>query len=352
MQQQRKAAKNNSQRCLKELFGKILVTCLVCSEVGLCPSLVQHASSVILFRVNLVAIVILARGKCGLSKCITYYLVAMAAADLLVVITNVILNQIIGIYFPGNYLFLTPVCRTKTILIRATRDISVWLTVSFTFDRFIAICCQKLKTRYCTKETAAVIIGMVITLSCLTNIPWYFIYEPLYVNNGLPWYCWIRSVFYTSPLWQAFSYFSSIAIPFLPFFIILLLNALTVRYILVASRGRRALRGNTSSANNPDPEMQNRKKSIILLFSISANFILLWLTFTIHYMYYRITKSYSYTGYDDPVYIFQETGYMLLLLSCCTNTFIYTVTQVKFREELKKMVTYPVKQICSALLFR
>ncbi|XP_067874800.1 probable G-protein coupled receptor 139 [Heterodontus francisci] len=302
--------------------------------------------------VNLVAIVILSRGKCGLSKCITYYLVSMAAADLLAVITAVILNQIIDIYFPGNYLSLTPVCQIKTALSYLSNDLSVWFTVAFTFDRFIAICCQKLKAKYCTKETAAAIIGMVLILSCLQNIPWYFAYEPLYISNGLPWYCRFRSIFYTSPLWRAFSYFDSIATPFLPFFIILLLNALTVRYILVASRVRKALKGNTSSANNPDPEMQNRKKSIILLFSISANFILLWLTFTIHYVYYRITNNYSYTGYDDPVYIFQETGYMLLLLSCCTNTFIYAVTQSKFREELKKMVTYPVSQICSALLFQ
>ncbi|XP_067874788.1 neuropeptides capa receptor-like [Heterodontus francisci] len=276
----------------------------------------------------------------------------MAAADLLVVITAVILNRIIGIYFPGNYLLITPVCRTKTTLAYVTNNLSVWLTIAFTFDRFIAICCQKLKTKYCTKKTSAAIIGMVLVLSCLKNIPWYFIYEPLYVNNALPWYCRIRSVFYTSPLWQAFSYFSSITTPFLPFFIILLLNVLTARYILVASRTRRALRGNISSENNPDPEMQIRKKSIILLFSISANFILLWLTYTIHYMYYRIINTYSYSGYDDPVYILQETGYMLQLLSCCTNTFIYAVTQVKFREELKKMVTYPVNQICSAVLFR
>ncbi|XP_067874786.1 probable G-protein coupled receptor 139 [Heterodontus francisci] len=302
--------------------------------------------------VNFMAIVILARGKCGLSKCITYYLVAMALADLLVVINAVILNQIVDIYFPGNYLLLTPACRAKTALVHATRDISVWLTVAFTFDRFIAICCQKLKTRYCTKETAAVVIGFVLTLGCLENIPWYFAYETLFIKNELPWYCRIRSIFYTSPLWQSFSYFSSIATPFLPFCSIVLLNALTVRYILVVSRARRTLRGNTSSSNNPDPEMQNRKKSIILLFSISANFILLWLTYTIHFMYYRITHTYSYTGYDDPVYILQEAGYMLLLLSCCTNTFIYAVTQVKFREELKKMVTYPVKQICSAFLFR
>ncbi|XP_067883000.1 probable G-protein coupled receptor 139 [Heterodontus francisci] len=292
--------------------------------------------------VNIVAIVILSQGKCGLSKCITYYLVAMATADLMVVITGVILHRIVDIYFPGNYLSLTPICRTKTALVYTTRDLSVWLTVTFTFDRFISICCQKLKTKYCTKETASAVVGTVFALSCLKNVPCYFLYEPLYIINKLPWYCRIRPSFYTSPLWLAFSILDCIVTPFLPFCVILLLNALTVRYILVASRARRTLRGNTSSVNNPDPEMENRRKSIILLFSISGNFILLWLMYTIHYMYYRITKTYSYTGYNDPLYILQETGYMLLLLSCCTNTFIYAVTQTKFREELKKMVKYPV----------
>ncbi|XP_067831555.1 probable G-protein coupled receptor 139 [Heptranchias perlo] len=299
--------------------------------------------------VNIIAIVILSRGKCGLSKCITQYLVGMAAADLLVVVTGVILNRIIDIYFPGNFLLLTPICRTKTALVYATRDFSVWLTVAFTFDRFIAICCPNLTNKYCTKETAVAVVGTVLALSCMKNIPCYFIYEPLYIINKLPWYCRIRSSFYTSRLWLAFSYFDCIATPFLPFFVILLLNAVTVRYIVVASRVRRALRGNTSSESKPDAEMENRRKSIILLFSISGNFILLWLTYTIHYLYCRITNTYSYTGYNDPIYILQETGYMLLLLSCCTNTFIYAVTQTKFREELKKMVKYPMNQIVKFL---
>ncbi|XP_067857679.1 probable G-protein coupled receptor 139 [Heptranchias perlo] len=42
------------------------------------------------FPANLVTIVILFRGKCGLSKCISIYMVAMATADLLVIIFNVI----------------------------------------------------------------------------------------------------------------------------------------------------------------------------------------------------------------------------------------------------------------------
>ncbi|XP_067831297.1 probable G-protein coupled receptor 139 [Heptranchias perlo] len=297
---------------------------------------------------NVVAIAILSRGKCGLSKCITYYLVGMAAADLLVIITGVILNRIVAIYFAASSMSITPICSLKIVLIYASRDISVWLTVAFTFDRFVAICCRKMKTKYCTKKTAAMVVGTVFVLGCLQNIPWYFKFEPLYTINEVPWYCHTKSSFYTAPLWIVFSSFNCIATPFLPFFLILLLNALTVRYIVIANRARKALRGNNAHNSN-DPELENRKKSIILLFAISGSFILLWMTFIIHYLYYRITNIYSYTGYNDPVFILQEVGYMLLLLSCCTNTCIYAATQSKFREELKNLVKYPLKRIVKFL---
>ncbi|XP_072123007.1 probable G-protein coupled receptor 139 [Mobula birostris] len=294
---------------------------------------------------NIAAIVILSRGKCGLSKCISYYLVGMAASDLLVVITGVILNRIVGTYFPGSIMSMTPICSFKIVLIYASRDISVWLTVAFTFDRFVAICCGKLKTRYCTEKVASAVVWTVFTLGCLQNIPWYFKFEPLYIINETSWYCHTKATFYTAPLWIIYSAFNCIATPFLPFFLIMLLNIVTVRIIVVASEARKSLRRH----NNKDPEMENRKKSIVLLFAISGSFVLLWMTFIIHFLHYRITNTLTYTGYDDPVFILQEVGYMLLLLSCCTNTCIYAVTQQKFREELKTSLKYPFKQIIAFL---
>ncbi|XP_067831296.1 probable G-protein coupled receptor 139 [Heptranchias perlo] len=300
--------------------------------------------------VNLVAIVILSRGKCGLSKCITYYLVAMAVADLLVVLTSVVLSRIIGVYFPASFLSITPLCRLKTALIYATKDSSVWLTVAFTFDRYVAICCQKLKNKYCTERTAAVVIETVFALSCLRNIPWYFAFISLYTIDNVPWYCTFKSSFYTSSAWRAFSYLNHILTPFVPLILISLFNLLTVKHILVANRIRKALLGKKNGEKENDSEMENRRKSIILLLTISGSFILLWMTFAVHYLYHRMTNTYNYSGSDDPVYILQEAGYMLLLLSCCTNTCIYAVTQTKFREELKNLAKYPLMLI--AKLFK
>ncbi|XP_067884160.1 probable G-protein coupled receptor 139 [Heterodontus francisci] len=290
-------------------------------------------------RVNLLAIVILSHGKCGLSKCVTHYLVAMAVADLMVVIIEVILKRINNIYFPINVLFITPICAMKLVTKIAALDCSVWFTVAFTFDRFVAICCPNLKQRHCTQRTANKVLATVCVLGCLRSIPFYFMYEPQLIINNIPYFCIETSAYYTSPLWAASEWFDSILTPLVPILLILLLNALTVKHIIKSNIVRRAL---LSSINNQnDPESENRKRSMILLFTISGNFILLWMTYVVHFLRWRV-KSYNYTDryHSNPIYINQQTGYMLQLLSSCTNTCIYGLTQRKFREELKNGMKY------------
>ncbi|XP_067881791.1 probable G-protein coupled receptor 139 [Heterodontus francisci] len=268
----------------------------------------------------------------------------MAVADLLAVITDPILKWIPVIYFPDSFLSITPICSSVHFLIFSTTMISVWLTVVFTFDRFVTICCKKLKSKYCTERTAAVVIATVSVLCSLESVPWYFVYEPEYIIDKVSWNCIYKHSFYTYPAWTAFELFHRILTPCVPFFLILLLNIQTVRHILAASRGRRGLRGFISGENHNDPEMENRKKSIILLFSISGSFILLWVTQIVFYIYQLLTKQYPSSA-NDPLYITEVTAAMLQLLSSCTNTCIYAVTQTKFREELKKVMKYPLNLI-------
>ncbi|XP_067870103.1 G-protein coupled receptor 15-like [Heterodontus francisci] len=271
----------------------------------------------------------------------------MAVTDLLVMITVVILNRIAGIYFPGSFLFITPVCKFRNTLNYAILDSSVWLMVAFTFDRCIAICCQKLKIKYCTEKTAAWVIGAVCTLSCFKNIFRYFIMEPSYIIDNVPWLCAIKSTFYTSPEWVTYDWIYSLLTPCAAFFLILLLNALTVRYILVASRARRRLRAHSNGETQSDPEMEKRRKSIVLLFCISGSFILLYLVFLINFFYVRIAKFTYFSGsnFNKSNFILEQSGYMLLLMSSCINPFIYAGTQRKFREELKNGVKYPLSLI-------
>ncbi|XP_069744191.1 probable G-protein coupled receptor 139 [Narcine bancroftii] len=296
------------------------------------------------FAANLAAIAILLRGKCGLSKCISYYLVAMAVTDLVVIITAVILNRTVNMYFPLSILSITPVCKLIFVLIFASRDCSVWVTVMFTFDRYIAICCQKLKTAYCTERTAATVIGIVCAVSCMMNVPWYFTFTSAYVINGVPWLCEGALAFDIYPAWATYDWIHRILTPCLPFFLILLLNVLTVRHILAANRTRRRLLKNRNGDNQSDPEAECRRKSIVLLLLISCCFILSWLLIFIKMIYLRIEKMPYFSGsnFKDPRFILEESGYMLQLLSSCINPFIYAGTQKKIREQLKNGLKYPL----------
>ncbi|XP_067864794.1 probable G-protein coupled receptor 139 [Heterodontus francisci] len=292
---------------------------------------------------NLLAVVILSRGNCGLSTCTTHYLVAMATADLQFIITEVILWPFSN-YFPESFLNITPVCSVIIALLHAARDCSVWFTVTFSFDRFVAICCQKLKTKYCTEKTVTMVLVTTCSLLCLKNIPFYFIYEPREGMNNLWRGCYEKPSYFAEPGWVVFGWFDTVFTPLLPFTLILLLNFLTVRYILVASRVRKRLRSQSKGECRTDPELESRRKSVILLFTISGNFILLWLVYIINFFYYNITGIVP-GDYNDSEYILEQVGWMLMNLCCCTNTFIYGVIQSKFREQLKSAVKYPVAAI-------
>ncbi|XP_067865170.1 probable G-protein coupled receptor 139 [Heterodontus francisci] len=299
---------------------------------------------------GLVTIVIFSRGKCGLSKCITRYLVAMAAADLMVLVFEVILYEIKDAYFPYSFLNYTPICSLNLALLFLSIDWSVWLTVAFTFDRYVSICHQTLRTKYCTDKTATVVITVVCFISSLENVPIFFIYEPREIIDNEPWSCYTKPSFYTVPIWEAYLCFDIIFSPFAPLVLIMLLNALTIRHIIQANRVRSGLRGNNNFGNHTDTEMENRRKSIILLLAISGNLILLWMVVFICAIFVLFADiQMLQTNSNDPFPIAEQSGYMLRCLSSCTNTFIYAVSQSKFRDELKNMIKRPLSLITNLI---
>ncbi|XP_059498880.1 probable G-protein coupled receptor 139 [Stegostoma tigrinum] len=298
--------------------------------------------------VNLVAIMILSRGKCGLSTCTTHYLMAMAVADLLVIIVDVILWRISFYYFPDSFLNITPVCSTIDVLSGASTDCSVWFTVVFSFDRFVAICCQKLRRKFCTGKVATGVLATTCILLCSKNTPFYFTFEPEEIINNIPWFCNVKPSFYRDPEWMVFDWIDMILTPWFPFGLILFLNALTVRHIIVTSRIRKRLKHQNKEEICSDPEMKSRRKSTILLFTISSSFILLWLAHVVEFLYYNIAGM-EPTDYSYSLYTFAEVGFMLRSLNCCTNTFIYGVTQSKFRDQLRNAVNCPISTIIQSI---
>ncbi|XP_072132064.1 probable G-protein coupled receptor 139 [Mobula birostris] len=295
--------------------------------------------AIIALPVNMVTIFILSRGKCGLSRVVTCYLVAMAAADLLVLILDLILSKLPLTYMSYS-VFLRSMpssCNVHAALMYTATDCSVWFTVTFTFDRFVAICCQKLKTKYCTGKTAAVVLGTASVISCLKNIYWYFRLLREYTWIISPFICFARDYYFY--IMKQIELFYNFITPVFPFVLVLVTNGFTVRHVLVTSRPRRKLRIPGNGQRSRDPEMEKRRKSLVLLLIVSGNFILLWAPFTVYSMWSRL---YDLSTSVYPPDSLRELGSILQLLSCCTNMALYAVTQTKFREQLKNVVKSPL----------
>ncbi|XP_038654761.1 probable G-protein coupled receptor 139 [Scyliorhinus canicula] len=294
---------------------------------------------------NFVTIVILCRGKCGLSKSITLYLLAMAVSDLLVIAFWVVFEHIAYYYVKSLIFFPTSICAVNNFLNSAFMDCSVWSTVVFTIDRFVAICHPGFKAKYCTLKTALAVLGTIWMVSILRSVPDYFKYEPIVTMEGRGWGCRVKIDFVRRVEWVTFDWMNQVLTPLIPYVVILLCNCLTVKHVLAASLARSRLR-NQSKTDSGDPEVINRRKSIILLFSISASFILLWMPNVIYFMLDRIAKLYySPANFTHPLAIFLQTSNMLMLLSSCVNTFIYALTQTKFRKQLWNGLTFPFSVI-------
>ncbi|XP_059497996.1 probable G-protein coupled receptor 139 [Stegostoma tigrinum] len=288
---------------------------------------------------NLLTIAILSRNNCGLSKSVTCYLLAMTVADLLVIVFDLILRHIPIVHAEHfRFLYYVPTCNIHAILLYASTDCSVWFTVTFTFDRFVAISSQTLKSKYCTRKTAAVVLGTVSLLSFSKNITQYFLLTGRYILVNAPWFCGVSFAVQYSLVWMTVDILNYVLTPCAPFVLILLLNVMTVRQILMTSKVRKRLRAHKNLENAEDSELDNRRKSIILLLLISVNFILLWAVLITFSMWRRVCFLLNLIVTHE--YFIQDLGFMLQLLSCCTNTYIYAVTQTKFREALRKLLSH------------
>ncbi|XP_069771701.1 C5a anaphylatoxin chemotactic receptor 1-like [Narcine bancroftii] len=264
----------------------------------------------------------------------------MAVADLIFLTFGTIHYHVKELYFPYSFLNYTPVCRLHRALMYTSFDCSVWLTVLFTFDRFVAICLQKLRVKYYTELIASRIIIITCIFCVLENIPVYFVYEPLEIMDSVQWYCIVSSSFYTSPFWFAYFWSDTICTPFVPFLLVLLLNTLTIRNIVWTNIVRAKLRRPNIEKNQTDQEIEKRRKSIILLMAISGNFVLLWMVTFVCFICVNFTDNkLTGTNVNDSFTIAERVGYILRFMSTCTNTFIYVVAQRYFREEFKKIIT-------------
>ncbi len=291
------------------------------------PLLTQICSSA-----NTITFLIIWRRNCMLSKSSTFYLMAISVADNLVLIFIVVLELSVKYHQQEPFWSYEPWCNLRDIFNYGAYNASTWLVVVFTVERFIAIHTWKMKTKICTPRCAAWTITSVLLLSHLFAIPYYWSNASVYENNQT------RCVYKPeapSHFIHTLVWFQTLQTYIFPFLIILTLNWLTLRLISLSNRVH-ITADLTSRVNKVMPLLRSRKrKSVVLLVTVSMSFVLLSITRAITQIILRTTYMYTLdrNDYNLQINIAADIGTMLSLSNAAANMYLYVCTQTKFRQE-------------------
>lgn len=124
---------------------------------------------------NIISMIILSRPQ--MRSSINYLLIGLARVDTILIITSILLFGLYGIYPYTGYMFsyyydIQPhMASALYFLTTACHTASTYLTVTVSFDRFVAVC-NPLKARsLCTYRRARIYVISVMIFSIIYNIP-------------------------------------------------------------------------------------------------------------------------------------------------------------------------------------
>ncbi|XP_056410080.1 probable G-protein coupled receptor 139 isoform X2 [Hyla sarda] len=281
---------------------------------------------------------VLWKGNLDMSKSIIYYLVALAVANLLLILVVTVFRDIFYFYVDLTLWWPEPSCGVSNWIYFTCVYSLTWLTVAFSVDRYIIVCFMKLKLRFCKPSvTRWVIIGVYIS-AFLVAMPTFWMYVPVRTTkpDGTPFHiCSLHRNLSSIPFLSVYDHIQTTVWIVFPLVSLVLTNGLTVWHIHVTTRIRHGLKQSSTGKQTEDPEVARRKKSVTLLAMISISFLAHWLP----KMVVKVLERFTYppvNRYDfyHPVNVVRMLCNMLIVFSSFSNVCIYSLTITKFREEL------------------
>ncbi|XP_040283942.1 probable G-protein coupled receptor 139 [Bufo bufo] len=299
---------------------------------------------------SLVTMAVLWKGNLDMSKSIVYYLVALAVANFLLILVVTVFRDIFYFYVDITLWWPEPSCGVSNWIYFTCVYSLTWLTVAFSVDRYIIICCMKLKLRFCKPSVTRWVILFVCVCAFFVAMPTFWMYVPVRTttpDGALFHICSLNRNLSSIPFLSVYDHIQTTVWIVFPLVSLLLTNGLTVWHINMATRLRQGLKGSSTGKQSEDQEVARRRKSVTLLAMISISFLVHWLP----KMVVKILERFTYppvNRYDfyHPVNVVRMVCNMLIVFSSFSNVCIYSLTITKFREELFKGVKFILRFLC------
>lgn len=308
---------------------QINVTNHECAQLGPDLGLFEFWSNGILLNAvgilgilgNILSMIILSRPQ--MRSSINYLLIGLARCDIVLILTSILLFGVSAIYPYTNYLryyymrLLPEISRVLYPIAMSAQTASIYLTLTVTLERYVAVCHPLRARAICTYGRARIYVVVILVFSICYNIPRFFevaliehqdeefgyVYcitaselrgNEIYINIYIHW------------LYLVFIYF-------IPFLSITFFNGMIYRQVRKANRERQKL--------------SRTEKREIGLATMLFCVVIVFMCCNILALLVNVIESFFGDIYDPLV----KTSNLLVTINSSVNFIIYVIFGEKFK---------------------